>query len=73
MLPQIPTHVQVLDGGRNFRFRKEVKELGHNRAEEVLACLGGLLTEIEEVVEVRNASIMRVPLEMTDSSGALVY
>jgi hypothetical protein len=69
MLPRVPTHVQVLDGGRNSG--KEVKKLGHNGPKEVLACLGGLVAEIEVVIEVGNASIMGVALEMTDSGGAL--
>jgi hypothetical protein len=55
MLPRIPTHVQVLDGGRNFLFRKEVKELGHNRTKKVFAGLGGFIAEIEVVVEVGDA------------------
>jgi hypothetical protein len=45
--------------------------LGHDGVKEVLACLGGLIVEIEVVVEVRNASIMGIPLEMTYSGGAL--
>ena len=71
MLPRIATYVQVLDRGRNF-VGKEVKKLGHDGAKEVLACLGGLVAEIEVVIKVWNASIVRVPIEMTDGGGALI-
>ena len=70
MLPRIPTQVQVLDRGRNSG--EKVKNLGYNRTKEVLACLGRFVAEIEVVVEVRNALVMRVPLETTDSSETLI-
>ena len=67
-MPRFMPSVYLFERRRNVGEREE--ELGANGPKEVLACLGGLIAEIEVVVEVGNASLMGVPLEMTDSGGA---
>jgi hypothetical protein len=65
MMSRLVSSIHLFERGRNVGEREE--ELAVNGPEEVLAALHHLVTEIEVIVEVRNLSIERVPLEMIDS------
>jgi hypothetical protein len=65
MMARLVPSVHLFERGRNVGQREE--ELTINGSEEVLAALCGWVAEIEVIVEVRNASIVRVLLEVINS------